>query len=317
MKASESVSAEGLPVDDLAERLNRWAENELQADAEREAIQSEPPLAVHSKPANGHDDSAQRERPEPIDWAKLQGKTPPPRVWWIQDWLTPAPTLCAGAGGSGKSLLWQTLGTALALGREFIGATTAPLRVLMWACEDDPDEIWRRQAAICAHFGIKIETLQGIMNVVPRLGCDNTLLDLTYGKPTFTPEYLLLREEVNDVKADVFVADNNRHIFGGNESDGHQVTMFVNGMNGMVRGRAFAPVLLGHTSRAAGSEFSGSAAWENACRMRLYLGPTLPDQKPEQDEPPDEDTMYLARRKANYTAKDWRRLKFVNGLWLP
>src|SRR5207248_2370341 len=100
-------------------------------------------------------------------------------------------------------------------------------------------------------------------------------------------------------------------------ADGHQVTMFVNGMNGMVRGRAFAPVFLGHPSRASGSEYSGSAAWENACRMRLYVGPTLPDQKLEEDEPPDEDTMYLARRKANYSAKDWRRLRFVRGLWLP
>jgi len=75
---------------------------------------------------------------------------------------------------------------------------------------------------------------------------------------------------------------------------------------------------LGHIARAQGSEFSGSAAWENAVRMRWYVGPTLPDQKPEAgDEQPDSDIVYLARRKANYAAKDWRRLRFRNGLLVP
>jgi hypothetical protein len=259
-----------------------------------------------------------REAPQPMDWRALKGRTAPPRVWWIQDWLTPAPTLCAGGGGSGKSLLWQTLCTALALGREFIAAAAAPLRVIMLACEDDRDELWRRQAAICAYFDVPIESIADILTLVPRYGCDNTLFAMAYGQPTFTPEFLLLREQVNDLRADVLVADNNAHTFGANESDRHQVTMFVNGTNGIVRGRPFAPVFLGHTSRAQGSEYSGSAAWENACRMRMYLGPTLPDQKPEEeDEPPDEDTMYLARRKVNYAAKDWRRLKFERGLWVP
>jgi hypothetical protein len=206
-----------------------------------------------------------------------RAETPPPRSWWIQDWLGPHPTLCSGSGGIGKSLLWQTLGTALALGKEFIGATAKPLTVMMWACEDDGDEIWRRQAAICDHFDVGIEAVAGKLFVVPRFGESNTLFDLAYGRPEFTTEYLLLREEVNDLKADVLILDDNAQVFGGIEHDRHHVTMFVNGVHGMVRGRPFAPVLLGHVARTAGSEFSGSAAWENACRMRWYMGTTLPD----------------------------------------
>src|SRR5579862_4894917 len=112
-----------------------------------------------------------------IGWHALELRgQPPPRTWWIQDWLTPAPTLCAGGGGIGKSILWQTIGTALATGREFLGAPAAPLRVLLWACEDDAEEIWRRQAAICSHFEIPLADLEGRFIVMARHGCDNTLV---------------------------------------------------------------------------------------------------------------------------------------------
>lgn len=256
-------------------------------------------------------------QPTPIDWREFEGKSPPPRSWWIQDWLGASPTLCSGTGGIGKSLLWQTIATSLATGREFLGATAAPLKVLAWMCEDDPDEIWRRQAAICSHFEIPIGDLAGKLTVVPRLGFDNTLLDLLYGRPTPTALFSRLREQVNDLGTDLLVLDNIGQVFGGNEADRHHVTVFVNLLQGLVTGRPFGPVLLGHVARTAGSEFAGSAAWENACRMRWYMGHTLPDQPLDADETPDSDVVYLAKRKANYSAKDYRRLRFTDGLLLP
>lgn len=256
-------------------------------------------------------------RATPIDWLAWRAKTPPPREWWIQDWLGPAPTLCSGTGGIGKSLLWQTIATSLATGRGFLAATTRPLRVLIWSCEDDEAEIVRRQDAICAHLEVERADLQGKLYIAPRLGHDNTLLDLAFGKPTFTPEFRLLTEQVNDLAADVLVLDNIGQIYGGNENARHEVTVFVNGLQGMVRGRPFAPVLLGHVARTAGSEFAGSAAWENAARMRWYLGTSLPDQQREDDEPADPDVVYLAKRKANYTEKDYRRLIRRGGLLIP
>jgi RecA-family ATPase len=255
---------------------------------------------------------------EPINWEALKGE-PPPRTWWIQDWLTPEPTICAGGGGIGKSLLTQAICTALATQKEYLSITTKPLTCLIWSCEDDENEIWRRQAAINRHFGVGFADLAGRLYIVPRVGLDNTLLDLAYGKPVCTPLMTgELRERVNDLKADVLVLDNIAQVFGGNGSDPHHVTMFVNETRGLVTGRPFAPIFTGHVSRAAGSEWFGSVAWENACRMRWYLGATLPDKKPDDDdEPADPETVYLARRKANYTSKDWRRLKFRNGLFVP
>jgi RecA-family ATPase len=254
---------------------------------------------------------------EPIDWSALDGE-PPPRLWWIQDWLGPWPTLTAGAGGAGKTRLWQAVATSLATGRPYLDAAqVAPLRVLMWLCEDNQDETWRQQAAINAHFSLDMTDLKERLHIVPRQGEENTLLDLTFGKPTFTPLIEELREQVNDLCIDVLVLDNVAQVFGASENDRHHTTVFVNGIAGIVRDRPFAPVLIGHTARSQGSEFSGSAAWENACRMRWYLGAKLPDQSLDEDEPADPDTVYLARRKANYTSKDWRRLRFQNGLFVP
>jgi len=261
------------------------------------------------------DDRAKAPTAPPIDWAECTGE-PPPRTWWIQDWLTPAPTLCAGAGGIGKSLLLQAIATSLSTGCEYIEAATKPLRVLVWFCEDDKDEIWRRQAAMNAHFRLEMADLDRL-HIVPRLGLDNTLLDLVYSKPTFTPLQLELREQVNDLRADVLVLDNIAQTYGGNFGDNHQVTLFVNGIHGLVTDRPFAPVFLGHVAKGAGSEFSGPMAWENACRMRWYLGAQLPDQKPDDDEPGDPETVYLAKRKANYAAKDYRRLRYCKGLLVP
>src|SRR5581483_2119374 len=255
--------------------------------------------------------------PAPIDWSTLTGD-PPERTWWIPDWLSPHPSLNSGAGGIGKTRLWQTLATSLVIQRDYLGPVLAPLKVLIWSCEEDTDEIWRTQDAINRYFGITMTDIAGRLHVVSRRGLDNTLLELVMGKPMLTPVYHNdLKQQINDLGVDMFVGDNIAQMYGCNESDRHQVTLFVNSIAGLVRDRPFCPVLLGHVARSQGSEFSGSAAWENAVRMRWYLGSSLPDQKPDEDEPVDPDVVYLARRKANYTAKDWRRLRFQNGLLVP
>lgn len=253
----------------------------------------------------------------PLNWMELRGE-PPPRTWWIQDWLGPWPGLTAGPGGAGKTKLWQAICTSLASARPYLDAVAQPLKSLMWACEDDANEAWRTQGAINAHLESTMADIKDRFYLVPRFGCENTILSLSFGTPSFTRVFAELEEQVNDLKVDLLVLDNVAQVFGGNENDRHQVTMFVNGIAGMVRDRPFAPIFLAHPARSQGSEYAGSAAWENAVRMRWFLGHTLPDQKPsEEEEGRDSDVVYLARRKANYTGKDWRRLRFRNGLFVP
>lgn len=254
-----------------------------------------------------------------INWAALDGHEPPQRFWHLPEWLGDHPTLFSGGGGKGKTSIAQTVGTALAAGLQyFTAAPAAPVNVLLWACEDDRDELWRRQAAINAHFRIGMGDLAGRLFIDVRRGLENTLFTTALGKPSFTALRDELAEQIGDYRARVVILDNIGQIFGGNENDRHHVTSFVNGLYGTGARIVprFTPILLGHVSRTQGSEFSGNLAWENACRMRWYLGETLPDQTPD-DDAPDPDTVFLAKRKVNYAAKDFTKLTFRNGLFVP
>ncbi|MCL4182843.1 MAG: AAA family ATPase [Burkholderiaceae bacterium] len=253
----------------------------------------------------------------PMDWAELANREPPPRTWAIHGWLPFAPTLEVGAGGVGKTLISQQVGTALAIGRDFIGKIDEPLRVLMWACEDDHDELWRRQRAICEWLGVGMAHLAGQFIIEPRLGRENTLFTAEYARPLWTSLLDELAEQVNDYAADVLFLDNAGQVFGGNENDRHQVTAFMNGMAGLARTRRFAPVVMGHPARASGSEYAGSAAWENAARMRWYLGARLPDAKPDENDEPDESERFLCKRKTNYSEKDYIRMTYQGGVLVP
>lgn len=253
-----------------------------------------------------------------IDWPALAGRMPPARTWRISGWITTGPMLLAGRGGIGKTLLAQQLGSALALGGHFLDEVPDKARVLMWACEDDHNELWRRQLDICRWLAIDIAQLKGRFTLEPRLGLDNTLLATAYGNPTWTMLRDHLTEQVNDLAADILILDNIGQTFGCSENDRHAVTAFVNGLLGIRRDHPFTVMLLGHPAKAQGSEFSGSTAWENAVRMRWYLGPTLPDRPAaENDVEADPTVRYLAKRKANYSAQDWRKLVYRDGVLTP
>jgi len=252
---------------------------------------------------------------KPIDWRALDGRSPPKREWVIDDWLIPGPNLFVGMGGIGKTQLAQQGGTCLAVGKDFIGRVARPCRVLMWACEDDENELWRRQDAICRHYDVPIADLADNLIIMPRLGMDNTLYTTEFGKPMFSPGIAELEEQINDYAADVVLLDNIGQIYGANENDRHSVTKFVNGLIGACKGRPVAVVLLGHPARSSGSEFAGSGAWENAVRMRWLLSSRLPDSPdPDRDEAPDDAVRYLSKRKANYSGKDFRQFTFRDGV---
>lgn len=251
----------------------------------------------------------------PMDWDKLADQTPPVRTWRISHWLTSGPTLLAGRGGIGKTLIAQTIATALAIGKRYLDDVHAAETVLFWACEDDHDELWRRQVCINKYFGLEMLDLKGRLIIEPRIGLDNTLFGTSYGAPAWTPLRDELRAQVRDYGAGVLFLDNIGQTFGGKENDRHHVTTFCNGLSGIGDGNT-SIVLMGHPAKASDSEFSGSTAWENAVRMRWLMGATLPEQD-ESDEPEDPNVRYLCKRKTNYTVKDWIKLSYNNGVFGP
>jgi hypothetical protein len=288
-------------------------------NAEREIVMHE--LTDEYFDDGAPDDAAQRSpRPAPLDWSALHSRTPPPRDWAIDHWLGMGHvTLLAGEGGTGKTLLAQTKGSCLALGRDYIDAVPRARRVLMWAAEDDHDELWRRQVAIAAWLRVPLSDFAERLYLHSYDGEQVDLAaQLNTGQLVATPMLTELREQIGDYRAEVVMLDNIARLYAGNENDRHQVTSFIAMLTAAARPTNAAVLLLGHPGKAAGAEYSGSTAWEGSVRSRLYLGRTLPDIEPDADGAPSDDTIrYLARRKANYSARDWRKLVYADGVLVP
>lgn len=256
----------------------------------------------------------------PIDWTSLQGKQPPQREWAVDDWLPMnATALCAGLGGIGKTLLMQTLATAIVTGREYVGVISRRRRVLFWAGEDDHDELWRRQLAICRLFDLDLPTLQDRLIVQSYASQDITLANALMGNLEPTAMLKELREQIGDYKAEYVILDSVARIFGGSENDRHQVTTFIALLGEACATTGAGLCLIGHPGKAAGSEYSGSTAWEGSVRSRLYLSTKLPNAADDDDdEGGDADSVrYISRRKANYSAKDWCKLIYQDGVLVP
>ncbi|WP_018231416.1 AAA family ATPase [Thioalkalivibrio thiocyanodenitrificans] len=253
--------------------------------------------------------------PAPLDWARLKDVKAPERVWATRGWVPMGhTTLLAGLGGLGKTLLAQTLGTCLAMGRDYFDEVPESRKVLMWAGEDDADELHRRQEDICRWMDLDMGELEGRFMLHPCNGADITLAEQINGHLAPTSALKELREKVSDTKPEVIILDSTARVYGGNENDRHQVTQFVSWLDNAAQGAAV--MLLAHPAKGQGSEYSGTTAWEGSVRSRLFLSPTLPDGDPDEGSDTD-DTRYLTRRKANYSGKDWRRFEYRDGVLIP
>lgn len=261
--------------------------------------------------AESHD----REKRRWLNWPELAQGDAPEYEWLIPHWLGWHPTLLSGRGSIGKSLLAQQIGTALSLGAEFLGEARPPLKVLMWMCEDDHDELWRRQEHICKAFGVMGVGNLPNLTIDARLGLNNVLYGLDHGQGGWAMAYGELKEQIEETQADVLVLDNVGHCYGASENSRHDVTTFCAGIAGLCPDRKFSSVLIGHLAKAQGSEYAGSTAWENAVRMRWYMGDKLPDQQSDEDGEPDSTVRYLCKRKANYTALDYVQLNYAEGVF--
>ena len=120
-------------------------------------------------------------------------------------------TLLAGRGGIGKSLLAQQIGSAVTLGSSYIDTVSAPRNVLYWAAEDDPDELWRRQAAIATSMGVTIDAFAGKLLMESFVDRDCTLATTVYGALTYTPLLGELEAQIGDRCVDLEIRQRRPH----------------------------------------------------------------------------------------------------------
>lgn len=232
----------------------------------------------------------------PSDWVDNPA---PPREWIAEHWI-PAlrATLLTGEGGTGKSLLAQQLATCTAMGMPFLGVPIRQQNSLYLTCEDDMSELHRRQEGINKGLGITMSDLHDRMLLVSRVGeLDNSLLDFDgHEGPALTEFYEQLRITAERNHSFFIVLDNIAHTFTGNENIRSHVAIYCNAMERLASSVRGAVLFLGHPSKA-GAQFSGSTAWENQVRSRLYL--SRPDPA---DIANNQNKRTLTRSKSNYAA---------------
>lgn len=255
---------------------------------------------------------------DPAVWAEVET---PKREWALDKWI-PAQqaTYLTGAGGAGKSLAAQQLCTCTALGLPFMGVKTRQAVAIYLTCEDDADELHRRQKAICAALGVSLGALAGKLHLVSLAGMiGNELATFdSLGRMATTERYTKLLATVQVTKAGFVALDNVAHLFAGNENIRNQVAGFCGLLNNLASESNAAILFIGHPNKA-GDSFSGSTAWENQVRSRLFL--EVPCDSDGTAIDPDART--LTRAKANYArngevlAFRWDQWAFVRDEDLP
>ena len=198
-----------------------------------------------------------------VDPATLDGVPVPPRQWLVPDWVPMGRvTALYGAGGEGKTILGQMLATAAAIDALWLGQQVRRCNSLLLFCEDDLDEMHRRQDDINRYFGCTFSDLTA-MRWLPRLGADNALMTFD-GRPHRTPLFNELLHIAKEHNARLIITDTLADVFAGNESDRGQARTFAQAALGLLaRETQGTVVALAHPSRwgiNSGSGESGSTA---------------------------------------------------------
>jgi RecA-family ATPase len=223
-----------------------------------------------------------------------------------------------GLGGEGKTTIGQQLATACALSdAKWLGLPVRHCRSLLWFCEDDMEEMWRRQDDINRHYSCTFQDLS-LMRWLPRLGEDNVFMTFEQGAAHLTKVFASLLEYAQDFKPELIEMDTLADIFGGEESQRSQVRAFVQTALGKLARAVNAAVMaLGHpsvTGSTTGTGSSGSTGWQGTFRSHLYLA----TPRSERGEETDHDARVLTRVKTNFARRgDTLELTWRNGGYIP
>lgn len=240
---------------------------------------------------------------QPVLVSDLTGH-PPEREWIVPDWLPKGVvSSLSGDGGMGKTLIAQQLLYAAGVGGKWLGLDVPKMAGLGVFCEDDQDELHRRHVDIKSDLGFAVGNPFEHTWVWPRVGSDNLLVTFDReNRPLMSPFFADIMRHVMAKQIELLILDTVADLFGGNEIIRAQVNYFIKSACGSFIAKAkeagftLSVLLLSHPSQAgrnSGSGESGSTAWNNAVRARLYL--TRPeDGLPEQ--------RVLTRKKSNYSA---------------
>lgn len=248
--------------------------------------------------------------------SSLAGHPVPKREWLVHNLIPQhTVTLFSGDGGTGKSLLALQLAVAVATGREWIGKPVSAGRVIYMSAEDDDAELHRRLDDILRAKQRTYDDLDGL--TLRSLAGEDALLAIDEHFGLIASElFKELDARAADEAPSLIVIDTLADVYPANENDRAKVRQFVGILRGLAIKRQCSVLLLGHpslTGISSGTGASGSTAWNNSVRSRLYLSRII-----DGNFEANPDRRVLTTMKANYgRLGDKTHVKWQTGVFVP
>lgn len=219
----------------------------------------------------------------------------PRREWSMEGWRPLAKTvLITGDGGVGKSLAEQQANTCMAAGIPFLGIPVRQMNAAYISWEDDLDELWARQEAICRVLGVPMSSLQGKLHLISMTEEEQPFMLKVDGDGklivTDLARRILQDFEHNGIRYGSF--DNASQILSIDHNKIEHVAPCAHWLNALAY-RLGGGVGLIHHPNKAGDDWLGSVAYTNQFRSRIWIG------RPENGF--DLDARIMKNPKANYS----------------
>jgi len=210
----------------------------------------------------------------------LTSPSAPPQFVWDGYLPRGVVTLLSAHGGTGKSNIALMLCVYAALGRPLFGVDTVQCKTLFVSLEDSANIVRYRLASICCKLGIDPAELNGKLLIVD--GTENPELfsaDNSRGPGETSATFVELQAMAQSEGVGMVVVDNASDAYGGDEIQRRQVRAFMRALANLARLTNSAVMLLAHVDKAtskarkpeAGEGYSGSTAWHNSARSRLFM----------------------------------------------
>jgi hypothetical protein len=227
------------------------------------------------------------------------------------------------AGGVGKSILALTEALAMATGRALLGiAPRQRCRVWYWNGEDPREETERRIAAICLHFGIEAEELEGWFFYDSGRDQPIVIAEQTRdGAKIAAPVVESLVDAMLDDEIDVLIIDPFVSCHRVTENDTMAMELVAKKWTAIADETNAAIELIHHTRKTGGAEATvedgrGAVAVLAAVRSAQVLNKMTPDEGAKAGVENHREYFKVENGKANLApppeGKDWYRIVSVD-----
>jgi RecA-family ATPase len=260
--------------------------------------------------------------PRPIAFinpAQWHGQDVPRRKWLVPHRIPLANvTMVSGDGASGKTTIALQLVVATVRGTDWLGSMVDhPGPAVFMTAEEDEDELHRRLDAIAMHTKTDLRDLDQL-HLLPLPSQDPVLgAPDKAGLIAPTPLFESLLSTCTKLRPSLIAIEAAADVFAGNENDRTQVRAFIGLLRRLAIASGAAVLLVTHpslTGLTSGTGTSGSTAWNNSVRSRLYFA----GAKPRDGDETDSDVRELKVMKSNYGPPgEVVRLRWQSGVFVP